>query len=218
MNKVIIDYYSDILCIWAWVSQRRIDELVQKLGSQVEVRYHYIDVFGNVPSKMKAQWQAKGGYEGFAKHVQESISNFEGIEVNSKIWKETRPQSSASVHLMLKAVALAYDSDKSDELALIFRKAFFIDALNIGEQEVLFQLIKDQNLDQDKIVKHMQNGSAMAALMGDYQQSKQQGLKGSPSYVMDGGRQVLYGNVGYRVIQANVEELLKNSESDASWC
>ncbi|MEZ5483114.1 MAG: hypothetical protein R3E73_13460 [Porticoccaceae bacterium] len=32
---------------------------------------------------------------------------------------------------------------------------------------------------------------------------------GSPSYVINGGRQTLYGNVGYRVLRANIDELLK---------
>jgi hypothetical protein len=35
---------------------------------------------------------------------------------------------------------------------------------------------------------------------------------------MNGGRQILYGNVGYRILNANVEELLKHPEQEASWC
>ena len=25
---IVIDYYTDVLCVWAWIAQRRIDELV----------------------------------------------------------------------------------------------------------------------------------------------------------------------------------------------
>jgi len=33
------------------------------------------------------------------------------------------------------------------------------------------------------------------------------------------GHQLLYGNVGYRLIEANVRELLHNPEAgEASWC
>ena len=58
----------------------------------------------------------------------------------------------------------------------------------------------------------------MAALMADYQQAKLQSLKGSPTYIIDNGRQVLYGNVGYRVLLANIEEQLKTPANEASWC
>jgi len=36
---------------------------------------------------------------------------------------------------------------------------------------------------------------------------------------MNDGRQKIYGNVGYKVMEANVAELLSNPKSgDASWC
>ena len=58
----------------------------------------------------------------------------------------------------------------------------------------------------------------MAALLSDYGASDAQGIKGSPSWVMNQGRQVLYGNLGYRILHANVEELLSHPEQEASWC
>ena len=45
------------------------------------------------------------------------------------------------------------------------------------------------------------------------------GVKGSPTFVMNEGRQVLFGNVGYKLIEANVEELFREQSGDAaSWC
>ncbi len=32
------------------------------------------------------------------------------------------------------------------------------------------------------------------------------------------GRQKLYGNLGYRIIEANVQEILSRPEHQASWC
>ena len=43
-------------------------------------------------------------------------------------------------------------------------------------------------------------------------------VKGSPSLILNEGRQIIYGNVGYRVIEANVQELLNQPENQASWC
>ena len=39
----------------------------------------------------------------------------------------------------------------------------------------------------------------------------------SPALVLNEGRQLLNGNVGYRVIEANIRELLANSSVEASW-
>jgi predicted DsbA family dithiol-disulfide isomerase len=119
---------------------------------------------------------------------------------------------------VLKAVELSYDRQKSVNTALLLRKSFFCNALNIGNLDVIYQLVKDYGLDRDLIHQRIQDGTAIAALMGDYLKAKQNSIKGSPSYVIDGGRQVLYGNVGYRVIYSNIAELLKHPNDEASWC
>jgi predicted DsbA family dithiol-disulfide isomerase len=218
IKPVIVDYYSDILCVWAWIAQRRIDELNVKLQSSIVINHHYIDVFGDVATKISHQWQTKGGYSGFASHVQHSAATFEDAPVNEKIWTELRPTTSANVHLVLKAIDLACGAESSIKAALQYRKAFYIDALDISDMHALMTLAEQQMLDIQNISKHIKDGSAMALLMKDYQNSKLLNLKGSPSFILDGGRQTLYGNVGYRVLLANIEELQKNPQQEASWC
>ncbi|PCH96384.1 MAG: disulfide bond formation protein DsbA [Gammaproteobacteria bacterium] len=215
---LVIDYYSDILCVWAWIAQRRIDELNKQLGDKIELKYHYLDVFGDAVNKIPNQWQGRGGYDGFSAHVVESAANYEDAPVNEHIWSKIRPTSSANPHLVLKAIELAYSPQQSIALALKFRHAFFVDARDISNIEILFAIIENAGLDSLLVNKAILNGSAMAELMHNYQQAKTLGLKGSPSYIIDNGRQILYGNVGYRVLLANIEEQLNKPESEASWC
>ncbi|MGB0937190.1 MAG: DsbA family oxidoreductase [Colwellia sp.] len=217
-NKIVIQYYTDVLCIWAWIAQRRIDELNKVLGDKIEIEYHYLDVFGDASTKIPTQWASKGGFEGFSEHVLSAASLYEDAPVNKQIWSKIRPNTSANVHLVLKAIEFAYSKQESINFALHFRKAFFIEAKDISCIDVLFAIIEDNHLDADQVNTFIQNGKAMAALMQDYQQAKSLSLKGSPTYIIDNGRQTLYGNVGYRVLQANVEELLNASENEASWC
>lgn len=217
-SPLIVDYYSDILCVWAWVAQRRIDELNKSLGNKIEIKYHYLDIFGDAIKKIPTQWHEKRGYQGFSAHVVKSASVYEDAPVNTDIWSKVRPTSSANPHLVLKAIELSYSSQHSIEFALKFRQAFFVYAQDISHFDVLFQLIEKAGLDSEKVNQAIIDGSAMAALMGNYQQAKILGLKGSPSYIINNGRQTLYGNVGYRVLLANIEELLKKPTSEASWC
>lgn len=217
-SPLVIDYYTDILCVWAWVAQRRIDELNLELGTQIDLRYHYVDVFGDVSNKMGLQWEGSGHYEGYARHVMESAAGFESAPVNPKVWTEVRPATSANAHLVLKAVEAVYSREQSVASDLMLRRAFFVDAMDIGNMQVIFGVLETQGLDTGLIRQRIMTGEAMAALMNDYQNAKRLNLKGSPSYVIDGGRQTLYGNVGYRVIRANIEELLKQPQEEASWC
>lgn len=215
---VVIDYYSDILCVWAWIAQRRIDELNVKLSSKIELRYHYLDVFGDASNKIPNQWAERGGYAGFAKHVTDSAAPYPDAPINADIWHKIRPNTSANAHLVLKAIELSYSKEKSIEMALLIRRTFYIDGQDIGQLSLLFSLLETVGIDCVRINKKLNDGSAMASLMADYQQAKALSLKGSPSYIIDNGRQVLYGNVGYRVLLANIEEHLIKPIEEASWC
>lgn len=217
-QPIVIDYYSDVLCVWAWIAQRRIDELNQKLEGKIELQYFYVDIFGDVSTKINTQWEQKRGYSGFAEYIKKSASAFDDAPINSKVWTEVKPATSANAHLVLKALEIVCDKNKSIDMALKFRTAFFRDAYDIGKLDVLYDLVEAEDLDHNKVNASIHDGSAMAALMHDYQKSKQQNVRGSPSYVIDSGRQTLYGNVGYRVLLANIEELLKNPANEASWC
>lgn len=215
---VVIDYYSDILCVWAWIAQRRIEELNEKLLGKIEWRYHYLDIFGDASNKIPNQWHDKGGFTGFSNHVQNAAAPYPDAPINSELWKNVRPKSSANPHLVLKGIELTFGVQVSIDLALKFRQEFFMDGKDISHLTILFGLIEKAGYNADEVKKSIDDGRAIAALMADYQQAKLLSLKGSPTYIIDNGRQVLYGNVGYRVLLANIEEQLKIPANEASWC
>lgn len=217
-KPIVIDYYSDVLCIWSWIAQRRIDELEANFGNNIEIRFRYTDVFGDVFGKMERQWQDRGGFNGFAEHVYESASRFDYIDLSPDLWRNVRPQSSALTHCYIKAVALAYGEVAAKDYDRKVRESFFSKGQNVGESAILESVLASTLPETDPALKRIATGEAIAAVMADYQASRLLNIKGSPSYVMDNGRQVLFGNVGYRVIHANVEQLLKNPAGEASWC
>ncbi|MDO6444457.1 DsbA family protein [Colwellia sp. 1_MG-2023] len=205
MNKpIIIEYVTDVLCVWAWVSQQRIERLEEKFGDQIHLQFRYLDVFGDTQQKMQNQWADRGHYQGFAEHVRNSASCEPNAVINPKIWHEVQPTTSTNAHLILKAIELAYHADKSKEIAAIIRKAFYVKACDISQLSVLMQLVSEHGLDSTLVQNFLENGQAIAALMTDYQSAKQQSLKGSPTYIIDNGRQVLFGNISDKVLHANI--------------
>ena len=63
------------------------------------------------------------------------------------------------------------------------------------------------------------SGAAFAMLAADYQDADKMRIEGSPSFVLNEGRQKLYGNVGFHLIEANIQELLRSpGANEASWC
>jgi predicted DsbA family dithiol-disulfide isomerase len=213
-----IDYYTDILCVWAWIAQRRIDAIENKQGEKISLHHHCINVFGDTASRIGEGWADRGGFAGFAEHVAESAAPYKFAPINPAIWRDVRPYTSATAHLVLKAAELITTPDHAMNLSLKFRQLFFVDAVDIGDRRVVLDSAREAGFDIADLNTAIDSGRAMAMLVSDYEEAKKLGLKGSPSIVMNDGRQVLYGNVGYRIINANVRELLKRPVSEASWC
>lgn len=63
------------------------------------------------------------------------------------------------------------------------------------------------------------SGVAFADLEADHRDQQLLMVQGSPTYILNNGRQKLYGNVGYGVIEANIKELIRSPAAGAaSWC
>jgi predicted DsbA family dithiol-disulfide isomerase len=217
-SATIIDYYTDILCVWAWIAQPRLEELQKQWGEQIKVRHRYVDVFGDAHTKIEQRWGKDDGFSKFNAHVAHSAAPFPDTPINPAIWTEARPRSSMPAHLLLQAVGIVGGDDAVKMMALQIRHAFFAQALDVGNLNFLLELANKHKLNCELLEAAIMDGSAMAKLSADLQSARDLGIKGSPTWVLNEGRQTLYGNVGYRILNANIEELLKRPQSEASWC
>lgn len=232
MEKIIrLSYFSDILCFWAYAAQVRLDELKKKFGTRIEIEHHFISVFGNTKQRIRDGWEDRGSYHGFAEHILDVAKSFPQVQVNPEIWIKSSPKTSAMSHCFLKAVQQLEEkgvisseidtlSGKTPFEASLWRVrcAFFEDALDISSISVLKNIAEELQLPMADIEQSLNDGSALAALMSDMEKKELLKLEGSPSYILNDGRQKLYGNVGYRVIEANVTELLERDDNQLSWC
>lgn len=218
MKPVTIVFFSDILCVWAYIAQQRVDELKRQFGADIRIEHHFCSVFGDTGTKIEAGWANRGGYEGFNRHLREVARQFPEIELNPGLWMNARPASSLGPHAFLKAVEIAAPSS-FDDAARALRHAFFSDGRDVADWRVQCDVAFEMGIDMDSVTKAMHSGEAFARLAADYQEAERLNIQGSPSFVLNEGRQKLYGNVGYRVLEANVRELLRSPMAgEASWC
>ena len=225
--SVKISYFSDVLCVWAYIAQMRLAELKKKFTNQIEIIPFHITLFGDTQQRIALGWKDKGGYSGFGKHVLDVCDQFPDIEINDQVWRRCQPKTSGTAHLVLKAVQLInngydiagnnYDLVKAIEWE--FRQAFFRDARDISDMNVLYDIVNNHSIDRKSIDKRLNDGSAMSLFCSEMAMKEKYKLEGSPTYLLNNNRQKLYGNVGYKIMEANVAELITNRGQDlASWC
>lgn len=224
MQTVPIIYFSDVLCIWAYIAQLRVDAIKAAFAGQVSFDDRFCSVFGDTRRKIATAWGAEDGYARFNAHLRHAAAAFPEVPVNPDIWLAVRPASSMAAHLFLKAAQLAEiagssPSGTTEAMMRLTRKAFFAEARDISARAVLREIATRSGADVAAVEALIDDGRAFAALAADYQDADAMRIQGSPSFVLNEGRQKLYGNVGFRIIEANIQELLRAPNPDqASWC
>ncbi len=228
-----IEYFSDVLCIWAYGGQVRMDELKQTFATDIEIEYRFVPIFGAGKQHVENVWKDEGGLKGFNAHLQQVAKNWDHISVSDELWLSVSPQSSTAVHLYLKAIQLLEKKSGSCYQALpefngrtrfeqaiwLYRDAFFRLGKDISQRQVQNEIAQQLDYSLDSVLALLDSGEAFAALHADDVAKQSYNVPGSPTLVLNEGRQMLYGNVGYRIIDANVRELLHNPvQGEASWC
>ncbi len=223
MEPIRITHFSDVLCVWAYVSQIRYDELTSAYGDRVAIDYRYLHVFGAVAAKLQTAWAAKGGVRGYAAHVRSVVEGFDHVALHPDAWVANTPESSMPSHLLLCGVRRLERLEEvpagaQARVAWALRQAFFTDCADVGERGVLLEVAERCGVPAAALERQLHRGAAHAALCEDLDQAREFSVRSSPTLLLNEGRQRLVGNVGYRILEANVRELFERPGVQHSWC
>ncbi|MCU7938197.1 MAG: DsbA family protein [gamma proteobacterium symbiont of Bathyaustriella thionipta] len=225
--SITIDYYSDVLCIWSYATKIKIDEMKRQFNDQISINYRYTPLFVDMHSLLEKNWADKGGLQGYNKMMHKLNGMFPYVEIHPEVGLKNLPRSSASCHQFLKAIALMEQrgeiiSDDPQNTLLeqadwLVRLGYFRDANDVSLNSHLMSIAEQLNIPLSPLETLLTNGEAMAALASCTTDDKQKLIEGCPSFVLNEGRQKLYGNIGYQIIEANIKVLLEKPENKPAW-
>lgn len=225
--SLAITYYSDVLCIWGYSAKIKIDEMKKQFGNKIAINYRYTPLFVDMHTMLEKNWADKGGLQGYNKMMHKLNAMFPYVEIHPEIGLKNLPRSSASCHQFLKAITLLEQRDeiKSDDsqntlleqMDWQIRLGYFRDAQDVSQNKKLMAIAEQLKIPAGPIEALLTSGEAMAALASCTTDDKQKLIEGSPTFELNEGRQKLYGNVAYHIIEANIQALLATPENKPTW-
>jgi hypothetical protein len=199
------------------------DELKAQFDDKTTVQYRLFPIFDNALQKLDQQWQAKGGRVAYNQHVLDIVNRFGHLPVHPNVWLDSPPCSSTPAHLYACAIASLINQEQLvqahyTQFVWTLRAAFFGHAEDISQQKTIRNHLEELALPIELIEAEVNSGKAYALLGAQARSASEQNVKVSPTLVLNEGRQIISGNVGYRIIEANVRELITHPEIKQSWC
>lgn len=224
MNSTLdFSYWSDPLCIWAFVGQARVDAIVRDYGESLTPRYRIVPVFGSIRQRFTSGAWSAAGPEGRMQATTRIAREFGHSDVSGQFWLDDPPSSSWAPGLAAAAVLELERRGESERgctgryLAEL-RRSLFVDNLNIAHREHQLACAESCDLARAPIEGLLDDGSAYARLWEEYTDTQSIGVRGSPTYEFDSGRELLYGNVQESIVRATVDALRTGRIAGRSDC
>lgn len=223
MAKLLVDYWSDPLCVWAYLAEDKLARLETRFGTRLDIRWRVVPVFGSVTERFaRGAWKAEG-HEGRAGKTAALGAQHGHAEVTGRCWIDDPPATTWAPSAAFEAARQAETAGhlpvgSAARYLRALRHAFFVGAKNVARREVQAEIATELGLPWAAIAVPLDDGEALARVWESHEERQRLGIQGSPTWVFDGGRAVLYGNVHEGVLQATVEQLLVGAEAGGSAC
>lgn len=220
-HRLRFSYWSDPLCIWALIAQQKLDRVLQELGGHVKVDYRIVPVFGSVPWRFAEGPWAKEGVDGRVAATRRIAEQGGRSDVSGECWRRAMPPTSWAPAAAIKAV-FALEEGRGDEAGPVYQRAlrerFFVGEQNIALRKVQLEVAEELGLPREAIEARLDDGSALSLVCEDHAEKERLRIQGSPTYVFDGGRAMLYGNFDYGILRSTLEELVRGAGPGGSAC
>lgn len=185
-----IDIWSDVVCPWCYVGKRRLEQALADFphAEQVDVVWHSFELDPGAPqhgdeltTPVLARKYGRGEAE-MVQMQQQLIDVAAGDGLAFRLF-DTVHTRTVDAHRLLH---LALDSGHQDALKEALLAAYFTDARNVGDHDVLREVAVGAGLDAGRVDEVLASDEYAAQVRADVDQARAYGATGVPFYVVDG--------------------------------
>lgn len=175
MNKLYHVY--DPMCAWCWAYQPAWGEIKEALKDKVKIVY----VLGglardsDVPMPDTMQKQISGYWK--------NIENKVGTQFNHDFWTNNTPRR--STYPSCRAVLAARTQGEEESMLTAIQHAYYLNALNPSDNDVLIGLAKQIDLDVEKFTKQFLSEQNKTALLNEIKFARSIGGNSFPSLFIE---------------------------------
>ncbi|MGD9960882.1 DsbA family oxidoreductase [Nocardioides sp.] len=182
-----IEIWSDIVCPWCYIGKRRLETALAGFPHEVEVvwRSFQLDPGSPVQATETVAEHLGRKYGGGREAGQRMIDNVEAVAAEEGLvyrLGEAKRVNTVDAHRLLH---LAQSQGVQAELEEALFSAYFTQAADVGDHEVLRRLGVEVGLEPDRVDATLDSDEFRDAVYADIEQAQAYGATGVPFFVID---------------------------------
>jgi predicted DsbA family dithiol-disulfide isomerase len=188
---VKIEIWSDVVCPWCYVGKRRLETALAGFEhrDEVEIVYRSFELDPSAPRhghELSTPVIARkyGRSEDEMRQMQQQLSDLAAEEGLAFRLFETVHTNTVDGHRLLH-LALETSTATQRELKEALLAAYFLNAENIGDHDVLRRVAVAAGLDEARVVEVLASDEYADAVAADVAQARAYGATGVPFFVVD---------------------------------
>lgn len=197
MQVIVI---SDYVCPWCYIGMHRIKQLQEEY--EIDVQWWPYELHPETPTegtRVETLFNRTGQeYESHRQRLKDYAADA-GIELASN-------RVVANSHKALELSEYARDEDRFDAIHEALFRAYFVEAKNIGDLDVLLAIAGDAGLDPDATRGVLESGTYSSRIDQMTATAQQNGYRSTPTTVF-GNQTYIPGAQEYQVYQQVLDKL-----------
>lgn len=200
MAKLI--YVYDPMCSWCWGFRETWLKLQAAIGDKLAIEYKVGGLAPDSDEPMRKEMQQ------FLQQTWQRIEQQLGTPFNHEFWHTAQPRR--STYPACRAVLVARQQNKEQEMLYAIQKAYYLDAQNPSDISTLASLAEQIGLEKNAFLKEIESEKINSLLMDEINQARNLPIQGFPSLVLENKGLYAAVPVNYRDWQSTYQQILSH--------
>jgi predicted DsbA family dithiol-disulfide isomerase len=184
-----IEIYSDIVCPWCYIGERRLERALVALpaGERIEVvfRPYQLDPSAPETAVPLAQYLERR-FGGRKDGMLDAVSHAAQGEGLSLAWDRALSANTGTAHRLLQWAAREGGSEVQRRLAAELFALHFTHGGNVADVEQLAAAAASVGLDAERARTYLDSGEGVCELEAEFDKARELGITSVPTFVFDG--------------------------------
>ncbi len=198
MAKLI--YVYDPMCSWCWGFRETWLKLQAAIGDKLAIEYKVGGLAPDSGEPMRKEMQQ------FLQQTWQRIEQQLGTPFNHEFWHTAQPRR--STYPACRAVLVARQQNKEQEMLYAIQKAYYLDAQNPSDISTLASLAEQIGLEKNAFLKEIESEKINSLLMDEINQARSLPIQGFPSLVLENKGLYAAVPVNYRDWQSTYQQII----------